>query len=225
MKKNLIFASRGHQNLPFTLGGLTFFSLRLDGEEELLMAEVSEGTLDTNSRIGKQVDAVVQLLKRRAQGDGAHSVDHDWAMLWLGPSNTIGLLQFFRTGQRPAEFLGDGVTFDLPVWGDPIVLGDEGSERTFESRAAGFSEQIALVNAQATDTDTVGTVQRLRTFADIAAAWLSARMEGPPVDGAWLLGQLQLSEITQVLNYLVDGSVPEDEDPNAGDAAATPIPA
>ncbi|GAA4015538.1 hypothetical protein GCM10022631_29540 [Deinococcus rubellus] len=231
MKKNLVFASRHHQNLPFILGAMTFLSKRLNGEEELLLATAVDPNLTNEQKLDEQAQRMADLLKaRQVAGAGDIVIDRDWALAHLGDGNTVPLLEFFRTGVRPEGYVGEGVTFDLPTWGDPIVLGEDGAEINFVSRALSYSEQILLVGA-APELNADGTVKNidkaLRHIADMDAALLNARVpEGTaPIDGHWLLSQLQLSELNQLAVYLTSGEVPvEAVDPNA-EPVAEPIPA
>ena len=221
MKKNLVFASKKHQTLPFRIGGLLFWSKRLTGEEELLMSETAEAAEKPYEMLERQAGHLAQLLQSRLQ-EANSEVDQAWTLTHLGTANTLALVQFFRTGERPADFIGE--SFDLPEWGDPLALGEGEEERQFSTRAACFSEQITMsrnapdeVDGQEAEAGVMVTA-----ISETAAAWLSARLNsGAPIDSVWLLRQLQIAEIGELLTYLASGKLPgedEEADPNAVEA-------
>ena len=225
MKKNLVFASKKHQTLPFTIGGVTFWSKRLTGEEELLMAEGSDAVLSPAEQLYQQAVRLAEMLTHRLQ-DQSVQIDQEWALKHLGTANTLELVKFWRTGERPVDFQNE--TFDLPEWGESLVLGEGDDEHEFEARATSFKEQIAL--AQSTpaglDFDNLSdaeSVETIRTLSVFVTDLVNARLKrGEPVDASWLLKQLQIAEITQLMTYLTSGEVPveEEADPNAEGAAA-----
>jgi hypothetical protein len=222
MKKNLVFASKKHQTLPFRIAGLLFWSKRLTGEEELLMSETDAAAEKPFELLERQAGHLAQLLQSRLQEENS-TVDQDWTLTHLGTANTLALVQFFRTGVRPADFIGE--SFDLPEWGDALALGAGEEERQFSTRAACFSEQIAMSQSAPEDVDgeDVETGVMVKAITETAAAWLSARLtSGEPIDAAWLLRQLQIAEIGELLTYLASGKLPDEEeeaDPNVDVAA------
>ena len=226
MKKNLVFASKKHQTLPFRIGGLVFWSKRLTGEEELLMSETAEAAEEPFELLQRQASHLADLLQNRLQ-ESSGTVDQEWTLKHLGTANTLALIQFFRTGERPVDFIGE--SFDLPEWGDPLVLGEAEEERQFSARAACFSEQITMSQntPEGADGQDAETGAMVKAITETAAAWLNARLNsGQGIDAAWLLKQLQIVEIGELLTYLASGQLPDETeaaDPNAG--AAAPISA
>jgi len=230
MKKNLVFASKKHQTLPFTIGGVLFWSKRLTGEEELLMAEGGDASLSSSDQLKQQAVHLAELLTHRLQ-DHSIRIDQEWALKHLGTSNTLELVKFWRTGERPAEFQNE--TFDLPEWGDPLVIGEGEDEHEFAARATSFDEQIALTDATPADPETseegeapekVSDAESLETVKLVAACvtdLLNARLKkGASLDERWLLQNLQIAEMTQLMTYLASSKLPgegedEEEDPNA----------
>ncbi|MGY2892476.1 hypothetical protein [Deinococcus sp. UYEF24] len=246
MKKNLVFASKKHQTLPFTIGGVTFWSKRLTGEEELLMSEVSDAVLSSDDKLKQQAGHLAELLTHRLQ-DHSIQINQDWAMKYLGISNTLQLVQFWRTGERPADFQHE--TFDLPEWGDPLLIGDGDDEHEFAARATSFSEQIALTAATSPavhieassetepseeplgseasevseepetskEPSDAESLEAIKQIAVCVTDLLNARLKrGAALDERWLLQNLQIAEITELMTYLAYGKLPgEDEEAEA----------
>lgn len=236
-KPRLVFATRTAQQRPLKLGGKTFFSRRLTGEEELLQQEAALSPLTKTGMVAQAmatVELLVSLLSSRAATEGDR-VDADFVMAHFGEPNAEPFITMLRTGHNgPGLDPAPGETFDLPLL-EPVEI----DGRLFEGRAQNFGE--AILNAERLDAS-VGGLQAVpggvnalleeserlpellaqvgnlsRVQADNLAALLNARVAdgGEPVDGPWLLARLSNAEIAQVAGYLQRGEVPED--PKAGD--------
>lgn len=241
MKKateNLRFTTRFHENRPVLLADASFWSKRLNAEEEMLLQHhnlsmISEKDSD---QIRAEVDLLGHVLQARER-DG-RTLDFDWVAAHVGRASAETIYTYLRTGQG----LNPGQTFDLPVWPDIEI-----DDRRFTGRALTYQETLAMALESerldavslATDADDLTNIEPLdgeddaalltrvreramtlhertvaanRGAADTAAGLLNARLaEGDPIDGKWLLDRLQMQDLRTLTLYLRTGEVEDDE--------------
>lgn len=211
MGTKFAFGTTSHKTLPFDLGGLTFFSKPLTVLEELPLSELGD-SFDVADNLTaeklrhffrEQAELIAAVLRDRVQGDGGGQITPDWVLTQLGSDTQPLLLQFLRTGRRPAGSL------DLISWLDePFSIQD----RDFVARKLSFAEQIEVMGSGLV-AQTGSTADTVRSAAAMLAPILSARAaDGQPVEPDWLLASLTAEDLSRVTTLLQSG--PEALDPN-----------
>lgn len=214
------FGTAKHQTLPFTIGGVTFFSKPLTIGEELPLAalgddyDAGEATPEQQRALmAGQAEYMATLLRSRlvATEGEAPNIDTDWAMQHFGVSNLISVLAFLRSGKRPSEPL------ELVNWSDePLEIDD----LRFAMRQFNFAEQLEAANLANVEG---GAAASVGASLDVLALLLNNRIQGdeprPVVTAQWLEQHLTAADIQGVMTLLQNGpdalADEGDENPNA----------
>lgn len=162
--ENLRFATKFHENRPVKIADRTFWSKRLNGEEEMLLEHVNMASIGTSGAesITAEVELIQYILRRRER-DG-QDIPLEWVREHVGKSNADLLLTHFRTGQG----LPAGETLDLPTYAD-IEIGD----RVFTGRAMSYDEALVAA-AKIDEADVPGVVDEAAQIEELQAEGLRA---------------------------------------------------
>lgn len=163
LKKKLEFPTRFNQNRPFMLGGRSFFSKRLNGEEEIEVQRIqllaqSESDTETSAQ---ELGFIADLLTFRSTNSETVSVE------WLGDRlckmQGVSLLSYLRTG----EGLKPGETFDIPEF-----EGFDIEDRKFTGLALSYREAVRVqtVSAEGGKAEITSAGQELVRGANAAQA-------------------------------------------------------